>query len=498
MKTKKIIAALSGLCLAASMAASAGVQAKKIISYMPLAYYDINADGETDILDAIGLVKYLHGKSVPKLIDRADMDEDGQVDVFDLGLFLRLLVNEGVIEEQQAELVESEYTAKKLSAAFSAAENVSAQAVDPGEEVILGQTKFALQLLLETAKEQAGENVLVSPYSVSQALGMTANGAGGQTRSEMETVLGGSMETLNPFFYTMRVTAPDTEYAKLVTANSIWVRENYPVREDFLQTNADYYAADAYAAPFDQSTLNDINNWVSRKTDQMIPSILDEIPENAELYLVNAVAFDAKWTKPYEKAQIRDGKFTDADGKVQAVQMMSGEEYQYLSDKHASGFLKSYQGGKYAFAALLPEKGLTPEAYLETLTPESLHQMLAEPERAAVTTKMPEFSYDFDTLLNESLQTMGMPTAFGDDADFTAMTDSPEGLYISRVIHKTHIEVTPVGTRAGAATAVEMNEKGMPFFEETREVILDRPFVYMIVDTETCLPVFFGTVNSVS
>ena len=500
MKTKKIIAALTGLCLAASMAASAAVQAKKIISYMPLEYYDINADGETDILDAIGLVKYLHGKSVPELIDRADMDEDGQVDVFDLGLFLRLLVNEGVIEEQQAELVESEYTAKKLSAAFSAAENVSAKAVDPGEEVILGQTKFALDLVKLTAKEKSGENVLVSPYSVSQALGMTANGARNDTLAEMETVLGGKMEALNPAFSKMRTTAPNTKDAKLSTANSIWVRDGYAVRDDFLQTNADFYGADAFSTPMDHSTVEDVNNWVNYNTDQMIPSIIGDgdITDQTEIILANAVAFDAKWAHPYTEYDVSQASFTAADGTEQQVEMMSSDRNIYLEDEHATGFMQYYKDSAYSFAAILPEEGMTPEAYLEGLTAERLHTMLTKPVSAKVITGLPEFEYDFGTNLNEPLQEMGMTRAFQSGiADFYGMTDDERGLYIGKVIHKTHIEVTPVGTRAGAATVVAMEAGAALDPEPPKEVILNRPFVYAIVDNKTSLPVFIGTVNSI-
>ena len=498
MNTNKIIAALSGLCLAASMAASAVVQAQHPIAYMPLDYYDINMDGDVDIVDAVSLVKYLHGRSMPDMIGRADIDGDGQVDVFDLGLFLRLLVNEGVIEEQQAELVESEYKAKKLSAKFSA--SAGAETVDPGEDVILGQTKFALDLVKLTAKDQVGQNVLVSPYSVSQALGMTANGAQNDTRTEMETVLGGKMEALNPAFSKMRTTAPNTKDAKLSTANSIWVRDGYAVRDDFLQTNADFYGADAFSTPMDHSTVEDVNNWVNYNTDQMIPSIIGDgdITDQTEIILANAVAFDAKWERPYTPYDIHQTTFTAADGTEQTVDMMGRDFYTYLVDEHATGFLQYYKGGQYAFAAILPEEGMTPEAYLDGLTAERLHTMLTKPVNTKVITGLPEFEYDFGTNLNEPLQEMGMTRAFQSGiADFYGMTDDERGLYIGKVIHKTHIEVTPVGTRAGAATVVAMEAGAALDPEPPKEVILNRPFVYAIVDTKTSLPVFIGTVNSI-
>ena len=95
------------------------------------------------------------------------------------------------------------------------------------------------------------------------------------------------------------------------------MKNDYPVRSDFLQKNADFYAADAFAAPFDDSTKDDINSWVKMKTYSMVPEILDEIPDGVRMYLVNAVAFDAKWMKQYTENEVRDGKFTAADGKKQ-------------------------------------------------------------------------------------------------------------------------------------------------------------------------------------
>ena len=458
---------------------------------------DINGDGMTDIMDVIRLNKALLG--IEKLSDAqnaaADADGDGEVTSNDSLALLKQIL--GIVKQDPVEQTVN------LSASYTAR---AAQTVDIDEQTILGQTKFALNLLRESAKP--GENVLVSPYSVSQALGMTANGAAGDTLKEMETVLGGSMDTLNPAFYTLRTNAPNVEYSelpRLYTANSIWVKNDYPVRSDFLQKNADFYAADAFAAPFDDSTKDDINSWVKMKTYSMVPEILDEIPDGVRMYLINAVAFDAKWMKQYAENEVKDGKFTAADGKKQDAKMLYGDEYNYLADDHATGFMKYYQGAGYYFAALLPEKGMTPEAYLETLTPEHLHQMLAEPECTKVKTVMPEFSYDFGALLNEPLQNMGMKQAFDvERADFSGMTDfsfetdEMLRLCINRVLHKTHIEVSPVGTRAGAAAAVEMmTECATEAPKNPKEVVLDRPFVYMIVDTETSLPIFIGTLNSV-
>ncbi len=214
---------------------------------------DTNDDGTLDIMDVILLNKYLLGSAKLDAAAQkaADMNGDEKIDSTDSLEVLKAVL--GIQSEPIAALVT--LSAHNLSAAYSAQE-VQTVAID--EQTILGQTKFALDLLRESA--EPGKNSLISPYSVSQVLGMTANGAAGNTVQEMETVLGVSMETLNPAFYTLRTR--DTHDAKYVNANSIWMKDSYftehPVNPDFLQTNADYYGADVFTAPFDNTTLNDI------------------------------------------------------------------------------------------------------------------------------------------------------------------------------------------------------------------------------------------------
>lgn len=369
------------------------------------------------------------------------------------------------------------------------------------ETFLSAQTGFALSLLQETVTSRSGENVLISPYSVVQALAMAANGADGDTRIEMEQTLGGlPSDTLNAYLYTQRTTMPDTEESRLQTANSVWFRDDEKrirVLPSFLQSTADYFAADAYSAPFDDTTRSDINNWCIDRTDGMIPELIKgAIPVDAVMYLINAVCFDAKWAHPYEDdPHPRD--FTAWDGQTQQAQMMYSDEYHYLEDAHATGFLKYYREG-YAFIALLPEEEMRPETYLNGLTADSLRKVLTDTQDCEVQAGLPQFSYDFDIEYSSILQEMGMQSAFGSSADFSRMAKTASGeLYISRVLHKTHIDVDTEGTRAAAITALEMTDGADMVENEPKYVILDRPFVYLIVETETMLPVFAGVLNEI-
>lgn len=361
------------------------------------------------------------------------------------------------------------------------------------EKTWTGMRDFSVKLLQSTCEEE--ENTLVSPMSVLSALAMTANGARGETRSQMENTLGGTVEQLNGALTGLG----QEEDSPLYLANSIWFAEGGRItpNPDFLQINADYYRAGVFEAPFDQTTVTDINRWVKEHTHGMVEEILKKIPHDTVMYLINALAFEAEWENPYQKDDVWQQAFTNQVGEVQQVSMMHSEETFYLRDDQAQGFMKYYQGGRYAFVALLPDKGISVLDYVEGLDGQQLKKLLENPKSVPVVATMPKFESEMEVDLREVLKEMGMDLPFDSaQADFTDLGTSPEGnLYINQVFHKAYLEVEEKGTRGGAATAVEMNTEAAP--EEQMVVTLDRPFVYMVVDTSSMLPVFMGTVLSV-
>jgi serpin B len=388
---------------------------------------------------------------------------------------------------QAADLMEgiqaNEVTGKELDDAF-----------------VNSQMRLAVELFRASVNESKDENVLISPLSIQLALAMTANGAAGKTKAEIESLLGGDikLEDLNEYLYTYVNSLPSGETCKLQIANSIWFRDNenrLQVEQGFLQRNADYYGAQAHKTPFDAQTLKDINSWVEDHTDGMIDKILDRIEDDAVMYLINALVFDAQWQTVYNKSQIGKGTFTNILGEEVSVDMMHSEEMTYLQDSLATGFMKPYQDGKYSFAALLPNEGVDLYDYISGLTGEGLLEVLNNAQSGTVIATMPKFSYEYDLSMNDALKKLGMPTAFdGKSADFTKMAHSSRGnIYIGDVLHKTFIAVDELGTKAGAVTKVEMNDRCALVTEWV--VTLDRPFVYMIIDNETNLPVFIGTVT---
>ena len=338
-----------------------------------------------------------------------------------------------------------------------------------------------------------GGDALISPVSVLAALAMAEAGAEGETLSQMEEVFGVDAETMRLALSAYMSSVAGTE-AK--TANAIWFRDDgsFAPNEDFLADCASFAGAEVFADEFTGALAGRINGWISEHTDGMIKDVLDKVDPSAVMYLVNALAFEADWAEKYEGKRLRDGEFNTETG-PKAVQMMYSDESTYLEGEGFTGFMKPYKGGRYAFAALLPTGSL--DTLLGSLTGEKLAAALEGAENTAVETATPKFACESSFELSDALKALGMTDAFdGALADFGGMGESAQGnIFINRVLHKTFIEADGLGTRAGAATVVEMNEESAMIVEDVKQVFLDRPFAYMIVDTQYNVPLFFGVVT---
>lgn len=345
------------------------------------------------------------------------------------------------------------------------------------------------------------ENVLISPTSVLTALAMTANGAKDDTLAQMETTFGITREPLNDYMREYLNNLPDEEKYKLHMANSIWIKddEDFTVNEDFIETNESCFDAEVFEKAFDKKTLSEINSWVKENTDGMIEEILNEIPEDAVMYLINALAFDAEWEEIYKTTQIRKGMFTLDNDIEQEVEYMHSEEKLYLEDDLATGFIKYYADKEYAFVALLPKEDVTISEYVENMSGSKLKELLENPQEVQVNAAIPKFEVEYSTLLNNTLENMGIVDAFdAEKADLSGIGTHTNGnLFVNRVIHKTHMEVDERGTKAGAASVVEVNLESAMEMPESKTVRLDRPFIYMIIDCENNQPLFMGTINQI-
>lgn len=358
----------------------------------------------------------------------------------------------------------------------------------PDDEFKAAASSFAAELFKDNYSK--GKTTLVSPLSVLTALALVQNGAQGNTLAQLEQALGGlDRDTLNAY---MRAYCDFlTESDELKIANSVWTDSSAEAKRAFLQKAVDSYSAQLFSAPLsDPKTVESINSWVKKNTDGMIPKIIEKADRYAVMMLVNAIAFDAKWETPYKRSDIEKFEFTSYSGSKKKTDFMCSTENIYLKDGGAVGFMKPYKNGRFAFAALLPDENTGIDDYVASLSGDKLMKIFLSAKHGnEVNVKMPKFRAEYSTQLIDTLKKMGVKDAFDSKtADFSSLIENRDA-YIATVVHKTFIEVDENGTRAAASTLVGADTMSLM---EPYSVCLNRPFVYMIVDTETNLPLFIG------
>lgn len=362
--------------------------------------------------------------------------------------------------------------------------------VDLNSDSRIALTDFGLEVLKH---EYSEGNIMISPLSILSALAMTANGASGITLEEFEQVMGMSVDEANAYLYVLNEMMNNSSSCKCNSANAIWVNKNMEIvlDKDYIQTMADYFSANLYYKGFDQTVVDDINSFVKENTNEMIPTIINDLRNDDAMVLVNALAFDGEWDVPYEEGSIQDKFFTNIDGSTSTVSMMNSTENSYIRSAEGYGLMKDYKDGEYKFVALLPNEDVDFNDFINNLTAEDLIIAMENPVHCEVNAYIPKFKSEYSTELSSALKDMGMSSAFDEQADFSSMTEGPNHLRIDYVIHKTSIEVSENGTLAAAATAIIMKNDEIAE-TSSLEVNLNRPFIYAIVDTETMTPIFIG------
>lgn len=360
---------------------------------------------------------------------------------------------------------------------------------------------FAIRMFSDVMSAD-GENTLVSPLSAIYCIALLANGANGETLTQIEQALDIDLATLNESAYAYMNGIYSDKKCKLCLANSVWYNnsdEKLNISPEFLQTNANWYNSDIFAADFDSTTVKDINKWCSDKTFNMIEQIISQISPDTLMYLFNTIAFDSKWAQDYKNTQIKSGIFNNYNGTTSNVQMMHSSENIYFEYENAKGFAKNYAGDAYSFVGILPDESVDIYEFASSVDLEFWNNLLGSKTYCEVNLKMPEFAFETDIMdLTDMLKSMGITQIFDEsNADFTKMGTSPLGnLYVDTVFQKACIDVSRNGTKAAVITGVGMDatsaEPG-----EIKSIILDRPFIYAIIDNQTNIPLFMGITSTI-
>ena len=470
-------------------------------------YGDINDDGFIDSFDVIMYRKALTDKLAEPLTDaqftNADINRNLEIDEEDLQQVIDYTLGK-TKEFNGASAIGSirlDNTVDVLASEGKAAD----------EEFAKAEMNLGVNILKKSfsPRGNGSKNFLISPVSISTALAMTANGADGNTRDQMEQLLGSglTLDQINEYMAYYKNNLPDEKKEKLYLANSIWFRDDptFKVQDGFLETNKKFYDSEIYQTPFNDTTVDDINSWVNNNTKSMIPQLFKhgDLDPKADVIpmmtLINTLYFEAEWEKIYEETDVHDQKFTDINGEKHDIKGMYSQEYCYYDLGDADAFRKYYKNRDFSFVGILPKENDI-ESYVNNLDADKLLEGLKQSEDPStfdLFVTIPKFKYNYDATLKDVLRDLGMEDAFDETkADFSKINDlSVEGadpLYIGDVIHKTRIEMAEKGTKAAAVTAVMMIAATAPVPEKKEiHIELTRPFVYMILDKND-VPVFIG------
>ncbi len=359
-------------------------------------------------------------------------------------------------------------------------------------------TKFGFNIFKKLVSEDKDKNIFISPLSILMALAMTYNGAVGETSLAMAEALefgGFDLEELNQGFKDLMVSIKNADSdIEMEIANSIWYRLGFNTREDFIERNKKYFNSEVNEIDFSAPDAPDtINKWIEEATKGKIDKMINEIPPDVVMYLINAIYFKGNWTYPFDENMTDDDDFYLPDGTVKKVPMMSLEEnFAYYKGDDFSGIKLPYGQEKMAMYIILPDEGVNVDTVIESLDAEKWSRIKDSFYGSQVSLIMPRYKVEYGIkLLNDVLTESGMGIAFSPEADFSGI--SPDDIYISEVLHKAVIEVNEKGSEAAAATVVVMVESAMPI-EEIINFVVNRPFFFVIADGRTGSILFMGKV----
>jgi serpin B len=368
------------------------------------------------------------------------------------------------------------------------------------ESLVEADNRFTFKLFREVnAQDASGGNVFISPLSVGMALGMTYNGAAGTTRDAMQQTLelgGMSLQEVNEAYRSLidllRNLDPRVEF---LLANSIWHDLGWAPLQEFVDLNRQYFDAEVTGLDFSDPASSDvINGWVSDNTKGKIREIVPKpIPPEIVMYLINAIYFKGDWTYQFERDLTRDATFHLTDGSETTVRMMTHDgkvPVRVYFDEDVTVADLPYGGQAYSMTIAMPREAAGIETLVGELDQSRWHGWITALDSTEMRVSLPKFTIEYDVSLNQVLIALGMGPAFsyGVPCDFTNMFASPAGsICISKVKHKTYVDVNEEGTEAAAATSVSMATSA------PRSVYVDRPFVFAIRERYSGTILFMGT-----
>jgi serpin B len=369
--------------------------------------------------------------------------------------------------------------------------------------VVAANNEFALDLCQRYQAQEEG-NIFFSPYSISSALAMTYEGAGGETAKEMQSVFyfPENEENLRNGYKQLNqaINQADKDY-QLRVANALWAEEDFGFLTEYFNLVNRYYGAEVTNLDFksnaEESRLT-INDWIEEQTENKIKDLIpaDAINPLTRLILTNAIYFKGDWLQEFDQNQTTERDFKISEGEVVRVEMMQRTdeeaEFNYFQNEQLQVLELPYQGEELSMLIFLPKENDI-NALGNDLTVEKIEEWKEGLREQRVKVYLPKFKFETKYFMKEDLSDMGMPSAFSNLADFSGMTGRKD-LFISEVIHQAFIDVNEEGTEAAAATAVVMELLSAGPGSEIPIFRADHPFIFMIQQKDSGNILFLGRV----
>jgi serine protease inhibitor len=370
------------------------------------------------------------------------------------------------------------------------------------QKIVGSSNSFGLKLFKEVARPlDPAKNFFISPLSVSMAMTMTYNGAATGTRDSIQKTLGFqglTDEDINQSCHDLMASLLGLDpKVTMEIANSIWYEQTETILPSFLEVNQTYFDAQISRANFlDPATVGLINNWVNEKTHHKIPQIIDRIPADVIMYLINAIYFKGTWKYEFDKNKTSKQTFMLSDGSSFLTDFMVQKgTFKYVKNDLFSAIELPYGDDNFSMMVFVPSEGKTCLSLLSQLDDTNWNAWGTElNETQNVQVYLPKFKFSFDTLLNKPLESLGMSIAFTANADFSRI-NGLKNLYITRVIHKSFVDVNEEGTEAAAVTVVEIGKTSIGPGDEITYFRADRPFIFAIKEKQTNTILFMGLLN---
>ena len=345
---------------------------------------------------------------------------------------------------------------------------------------------------------ETGSPSVISPMSIITSVGLTACGARGKTQDTIFNWLGteNDIDVLNDQLYSFRERFENGSVPVFSEANGVFLteRDDFIVNNEFLDLVKNTFRAQIAQLDFGNAAAADaLNKWINDSTNGMVPALFKngDVNYNTVMVLANSVCFDAEWDEPFTASWKYNFHGSSGDKKVK---VMASSEHLFIDGSNETGFIKTYKGGQFGFAALLPREGIIIEDYVKGLEGNTFTNLIKEAESLEkVDIVVPSFSVDTSLDLRKLLKKIGLEELFSEDADFGGFghMDDGSGVGLGKILHGTKLEVFETGTRAGSSSVVTVTAAATEA-PGVKKVILDRPFVFSIIDMDTGLPLFIG------